>query len=397
MKKNSLFIFFVFHFVLLTSAYASLSIDFNLTGNNDLNKDVFYYHAKSIDYKTFFNPPINDICATAIPLTVGFQFEDNVIIGSNAGATNSTEGIPGCANYQGEDVWYSILVPSSGILTVEIKTQTGGIVDTGGALYSGACDSLVIFDCSDDESQEGAHPFIYIDDAALANQTIYFRVWSYGANEIGEFQVSAHTSLANDICANAEPIALGSMITGDTTGATNSGFAAGSCGASGETQDVWYSFVAPSTGEVYLDTNVDTVVIYNGCAGIEVACGANGSTIYGLTPSAIYYVRVYNSGTVGLVAGPFNLTISEATLSTRDLYKDSILTYYPNPIKNTLVLNAQNKISNIRVFNVLGQEVITIRANAITNELDMSNLQSGTYFVKITVANKIETIKVIKS
>ena len=71
--------------------------------------------------------------------------------------------------------------------------------------------------------------------------------------------------------------------------------------------------------------------------------------------------------------------------------------YYPNPVNSTLTLNAQKNISNVSVFNMLGQEVIRTTPNNVSNEVDMSNLNSGAYFIKVTIDNVTETIKIIKN
>jgi hypothetical protein len=86
----------------------------------------------------------------------------------------------------------------------------------------------------------------------------------------------------------------------------------------------------------------------------------------------------------------------DASLSTSDFENEAAFKYYPNPVKNTLTLNAQNSIEQVTMYNMLGQEVLKVTPNAVDSELDMSNLQTGTYFVKVTIANTTETIRVIK-
>ncbi|OUR95095.1 hypothetical protein A9Q87_00705 [Flavobacteriales bacterium 34_180_T64] len=147
-----------------------------------------------------FCPPTNNDCVNATPLTPGTVFTDNSISGNNGGATGSGElPLPGCASYDpddasgnGGDVWYSVVVPANGEITLEVNSN-GGITDTGGAAYSGSCGALNLIDCNDDGSANGAHPIIVISDLALAGQTIYFRVWEYSGNAAGTFEVSAYS------------------------------------------------------------------------------------------------------------------------------------------------------------------------------------------------------------
>jgi hypothetical protein len=89
--------------------------------------------------------------------------------------------------------------------------------------------------------------------------------------------------------------------------------------------------------------------------------------------------------------------ITCGTLSTVDFDNSSSFTYYPNPVKSTLTLNAKQAISNVVVFNMLGQEMIRTAPNTVSNDVDMANLQSGAYFVQVTIGALVETIRVIKN
>ncbi|MBO3117360.1 VCBS repeat-containing protein [Winogradskyella sp. DF17] len=129
----------------------------------------------------------------------------------------------------------------------------------------------------------------------------------------------------------------------------------------------------------------------------------SGTEIFGLgTSSIVDYVKVkwlsgledifYNvspNQTLNIVEGSSPLSSKEY-----DLRKFS---YFPNPVENILTLNAlSNNINNIVIFNMLGQEVMQLQPNSLNSELDMSSLQTGTYFVKVTVANETKTIRVVK-
>lgn len=88
--------------------------------------------------------------------------------------------------------------------------------------------------------------------------------------------------------------------------------------------------------------------------------------------------------------------VSCSTLSVETVENQAAFTYYPNPVKNTLTLNAQNTIDNVVMYNMLGQEVLRTSPNTINSEVDMSNLQTGNYFVKVTINDTVQTIRVIK-
>jgi hypothetical protein len=61
-----------------------------------------------------------------------------------------------------------------------------------------------------------------------------------------------------------------------------------------------------------------------------------------------------------------------------------------------LNLSYTENITKVQVINLLGQEVRTNSMDATLAQVDMSNLPSGTYLVKVTANDKVKTIKVIK-
>jgi len=76
---------------------------------------------------------------------------------------------------------------------------------------------------------------------------------------------------------------------------------------------------------------------------------------------------------------------------------------YPNPFEQNLVLeleNNQSEISNIRVFNILGNEVfqsnVDISEGKNTINLPLSHLITGTYFVKVSLEKGDILVKTVK-
>lgn len=72
------------------------------------------------------------------------------------------------------------------------------------------------------------------------------------------------------------------------------------------------------------------------------------------------------------------------------------LTYYPNPIKDYLILSNIQEINSIVIYNILGQKVQETTLNATQAKIDMSNLPTGNYMAKVMAGNQIKTIKLIK-
>jgi hypothetical protein len=132
-------------------------------------------------------------------LTPGGVFATNPLVGTNQFASASVGApAPGCASYSGGDVWYSVVVPTSGNITIESATNAGtAITDTGLAVYSGTCGSLALVSC-DDDGGTGAFSLVSLT-SRTPGEVLLVRVWEFGGGTEGTFKVSAYdASLSNE-------------------------------------------------------------------------------------------------------------------------------------------------------------------------------------------------------
>jgi hypothetical protein len=74
----------------------------------------------------------------------------------------------------------------------------------------------------------------------------------------------------------------------------------------------------------------------------------------------------------------------------------SQFTYYPNPVKDQLTIRAQSNVKDITVFNMLGQVVSSQSPNAKDCLVNMAAMQSGAYFVQISIGSTVEMVRVLK-
>jgi len=93
---------------------------------------------------------------------------------------------PGCANYQGGDLWYVMPVPLSGNVSVA-SFDVGGLNDTGIALWTGTnCLDLTLRGCDDDA---GPDYFSLLGAYDLpVGEMLYIQVFGYGGGT-GAFQL----------------------------------------------------------------------------------------------------------------------------------------------------------------------------------------------------------------
>jgi hypothetical protein len=125
------------------------------------------------------------------------------------------------------------------------------------------------------------------------------------------------------------------------------------------------------------------------------------------TPNDVYRMRIivdFSDASPGDNACAFNNTRGEAedykltvdnTLSVTNNTLETFK-YYPNPVEDVLHISAQDNLTNISVYNLVGQEVIFKAISQRVYQLDMSELMSGVYMVKISNDTVSKTFKVLK-
>ena len=92
----------------------------------------------------------------------------------------------------------------------------------------------------------------------------------------------------------------------------------------------------------------------------------------------------------------FQLT-SFSSLGTNNPDQSTTFEYFPNPVKDELTIKAQQNIDSIEIFNILGQSVISLSPGVLETKVDMQTLQTGAYFVKISIDQKTEIFRVLKN
>ncbi len=79
-------------------------------------------------------------------------------------------------------------------------------------------------------------------------------------------------------------------------------------------------------------------------------------------------------------------------LNTKDV-EIADLKIFPNPVKNILNIKSKHNIDSIELYNTLGKKV---QSNYNSNEMDISYLSKGVYFMKINFEDKSVSKKIVK-
>ena len=83
------------------------------------------------------------------------------------------------------------------------------------------------------------------------------------------------------------------------------------------------------------------------------------------------------------------------SLSVDEFTKDDI-SYYPNPVSDYLNIESKKVINNVTVYNILGKVVLQSEPHSVSPKIDMSQLPTGPYVVRIKSEYGEKTVKIIK-
>ena len=138
-------------------------------------------------------PPNNDECIDAIPLTLNKTCSSRTF-DTYYGSQSSNTPLFSCKtqNYY-TDVWFKVVVPASGALTIETTQVPGGFLDMIIQTYAGTCGAMVQVAC-DDNSGSGDHALVSLS-GRTPGETILVRVTPLDDKDIldyGEFGICAY-------------------------------------------------------------------------------------------------------------------------------------------------------------------------------------------------------------
>ncbi|WKL46949.1 T9SS type A sorting domain-containing protein [Flavobacterium pectinovorum] len=113
-----------------------------------------------------------------------------------------------------------------------------------------------------------------------------------------------------------------------------------------------------------------------------------------LVDGTIYYA----SQTINGIESTKRLSVTaklNGSLSTPDFTLPDF-TYYPNPVQHTLSIHNTSNIDEVEIFSVSGKFILSNKVNSDHSEIDLSNVSSGVYFLKVKAEGQTKTIKIVK-
>ncbi|MBO7133514.1 MAG: T9SS type A sorting domain-containing protein [Bacteroidales bacterium] len=112
------------------------------------------------------------------------------------------------------------------------------------------------------------------------------------------------------------------------------------------------------------------------------------------------FTNLNTNETLLSVDGSEEFSTKTINFCVEDLTENAIetaseMSIYPNPTSGMLNITSNEEIDSVEIFNSIGNTVVSSKVAGNSSAIDMSNLPNGMYFVRVSTANGIETVKVV--
>ncbi|WP_282069053.1 T9SS type A sorting domain-containing protein [Olleya namhaensis] len=130
---------------------------------------------------------------------------------------------------------------------------------------------------------------------------------------------------------------------------------------------------------------------------IDGATNGNGIT-FNWAYDTTYYWSVESFNCFGsTVSAVWSFTTEADPALSAASFEATTFSLYPNPAKSSISIKSKAQLTSIEIFNQLGQRVMQVEADSmIENTININDLKSGIYFMKIFAGNQEKTMKFIK-
>lgn len=146
------------------------------------------------------------------------------------------------------------------------------------------------------------------------------------------------------------------------------------------------------------DGSLDTTFGINGYASLYLGSYKDYPLLSVISPIdgklIVLGTYLYNTGTGDskqVRIAKYNTGI----LLKNEMFNNTMLTIYPNPTNNVLNVQTNEIIKQINILDIAGRKTLT--PNLINNQIEVSSLSKGVYFLEIKTENKVHREKFIKN
>jgi hypothetical protein len=123
---------------------------------------------------------------------------------------------------------------------------------------------------------------------------------------------------------------------------------------------------------------------------------ATSGAVLPTTTKAVSNTTYYVSQTVNSCEGPRLAVKAAGPCLPTEEFKIAELNYYPNPVNDQLTITANDAITKVEVYDLLGRQLSVLDANSNNIQINFNMFAPSTYLIRVYSENKVEFFKVIK-
>jgi len=119
--------------------------------------------------------------------------------------------------------------------------------------------------------------------------------------------------------------------------------------------------------------------------------------ILNIDPCYISVMDIFGgaSDVLGSYGQAIDVTVNVVGSASVNPLNKNKFTVYPNPANDVLNIAGEKAVNEVLVYNLQGQKVLELKGNAIS-EMNVTELASGQYMVKLNSDEFTQTIKFVK-
>ncbi|HLU81702.1 MAG TPA: T9SS type A sorting domain-containing protein [Flavobacteriaceae bacterium] len=356
-----------------------------------------------------FSQPPNDLIANAIDLAMeAVPYQANVMF-SNATNTNDHTPAAGCGVSQ-PGVWYKFTATKNGNIGAGITVPSDAEVIFYEGPATGVTSGMQLTFVN-----QATNPCGGATNIASIQATTGVTYYIYMNNQVDSDVLINATGVfappANDLIENAHSL---NNITQYTKNgihflmATNTNDGGQTNCSTNDVPGIWYKFTATTNGQVIAGISSlasESALVFfsapneNATSGTDLTyvsqasnpCGSDNLTSINATAGTTYYIFVWQE------ESPFaDVSINLSDIMSTQNHVLEGFEFYPNPVNNTLNLNARGNIDKVNIYNLSGEKIYNEKIGMKEFQLNLGMLSPGLYIMEVLSEGITARYKLIK-
>ncbi len=221
-------------------------------------------------------------------------------------------------------------------------------------------------------------------------------------NDVNNLLINCETVPINDDCQDAQQINISETVQSyNQFGSTST--QTPTCNNDGDIIDVWFRFNSGdlSTLDISVDSGFNLQLWEGDCNTLTAVVNACAESVLNdvlVEFETDYFLQVWSddNSLERQEAGLFSLNVQDGTLSEASFAIENF-EFYPNPVNTNLSFKSAKPVDHLELFNSLGQSILNLNPKATVGVLKFDDLDSGLYFLKVSIDGKQKVIKVLKN